>query len=1077
MGAYMPLTAGRDADNSGTRYFWPSPRRRLRLLGCFVVLASGLGAAAGAEQTVDFDRDIRPILSNRCFTCHGPDDGSRVTALRFDTEAGVSAVLSSGGQAIIGGQPEHSEMLARITSDDPVRRMPPSYRGLDKLPQAEIDLLRLWIVQGSPWSTHWSFSPPSRPTPTSVGDNSLSGNPIDALVLAKLRAEGLQPNPRASREALVRRLSLDLTGLPPSLEELDRFLGDESDEAYESLVDRLLASPSYGERMTTPWLDAARYADTNGYQSDGPRDMWAWRDWVVKAFNDNMAFDDFTIAQIAGDLLPNASEQDVIATGFNRNQRTNAEGGIVEEEFLAEYAADRASTTSTVWLGLTIGCARCHDHKYDPLTQKEFYQFYAYFNNVPERGLVYNFGNDGATIQAPTASQRSALAELKEEVRRAEQQLKDVEPTIVDGIKVWAAKLAHSKRPDWESSDGLLAHHSFSKRAVEYANWKSQPEGRPERGPAKIVRTEGKLGTAAELKEGDVVDLGDAAGFSYDDAFTFSFWIYPEQADGAILTRTEDVSRESGYGLYLVGGRLRFEFTLRYTDLSMRVVSNEPLELGRWQHVTLSYSGERPAAAGTTIYVDGQAAPFDVEWDDLKWPIEYNQPLRLGAGGGRPSFVGRLDELRVYDRAVSAADAAILSLDKSLAEIAAMDVNERSASQTAKLRRSYLELAAPREVQFATTTLKMAEQRRDAFEATIPSVMVMAENADRRPAFVLQRGAYDQPGDAVAPGIPQAISSSTANWEQSRLGLARWLVDRSNPLTARVTVNRLWEMLFGIGLVKTTDNFGTQGERPLHRELLDWLAVEFMESGWDVKHIVKTMVTSEAYRRSSATTPELIQSDPENRLLARGPRFRLPAEMIRDQALIVSGLLNGSIGGPPVKPYQPAGLWEEVSGAAYRQDSGDALYRKSLYTYWKRTVPPPSMIAFDAPDRESCEVSRPRTNTPIQALTLMNDVTYLEASRELAQRMMTEGGSEPAARLSFGFRLLTSRFPEPAELEVLSRTRQNYIERYQKDKSAATAYVHAGQTSPNRELDARELAAYMAVASILLNLDETVTRQ
>ena len=1045
-------------------------------LAATVGLAFSAAAQAGAAVTVDFDRDVRPILSERCFTCHGPDDGTRINALRFDLEEAAFERLASGGFAIVRGNPRESVLLDRVTSDDPARRMPPSYMGFDKLPDSEVEVLRSWIEQGAPWAQHWSFVPPTRPQPPPVERADLVRNEIDRFVLRRLEDEGLQPQPEATREALVRRLALDLTGLPPSLEEVDRFLTDTDANAYAKLVDRMLASPRYGERMATPWLDAARYADTNGYQMDGTRDMWRWRDWVVEAFNSNMGFDQFTIEQIAGDLLPNATLDQKIATGFHRNLRTNAEGGIVEEEFLVEYAADRVETTSTVWLGLTVGCARCHDHKYDPLTQKEFYQLFAYFNNVPERGLVYHFGNDGPMIKAPTDEHRSELASLDREVLAAEQRLEELEPSIKEGIAAWARSLAKHRKADWSVSDGLVAHYPFRKARLEYAEWNQRPEDH-EPGARRVDLAEGRQGSAALFEKTQSVDLGDLGGFDYNDPFTFSFWIDPESANGAILTRTLNVEKAQGYGLYLVDGKLRFELTHRYTDLSMRIISEQPLALNRWQHVALTYTAERPSSRGTRFYVDGKPWSFEVEWDDLKWPSSYAFPFRLGAGGGRPSFRGRLDELRIYSRALSAEEVAVLSLDDSLPAIAALPAEERTPAQAKKLRWAYLDTEASKRVRRAVAAVKMARLRHALFDESIPSVMVMTESDKANRAHVLRRGAYDARGEEVAPATPAVLTRPGSGAPKTRLDLARWLVSRENPLTARVAVNRYWEMLFGVGLVKTSEDFGTQGERPLHSELLDWLAVQFMESGWDVKAVLKTIVMSAAYRRSSTVTPELMERDPENRLLARGPRFRLPAEFIRDQALSVSGLLDETRGGPPVKPYQPPGIWNEVSGVVYREDSGSALYRRSLYTYWKRTVPPPSMVAFDAADRESCQMRRPRTNTPIQALTLMNDPTYVEASRKLAERMMHEGGSTTRERLAYGFRLVTSVRPHHSELDVLAKAFEDFRTGFRRERKAAVAYLSVGESQWDTTLDPRELAPYAALASLMLNLDEAVTKQ
>ncbi len=1073
--------------------------RLFRLLGALTALGAMVSPGLAIAATpVDFDRQVRPILSERCFTCHGPDDGARQANLRFDTEEGAFVKLADGGQSILRGDPAASALFQRVSSEDPVRRMPPAYMGRDKLPDQEIEILRQWIAEGAPWSKHWSFVAPRRPELPEVSRADWARNAVDRFVLARLEKEQIEPSAEADRPTLIRRLSLDLTGLPPTPAEVEAFVHDASPSAYEKVVDRLLASPHYGEQMAIWWLDAARYSDTNGYQTDGVRTMWPWRDWVVRAFNRNEPFDQFTIEQIGGDMLPHPTLDQKIATAFNRNNRTTAEGGSVEEEFLAEYAADRVATTSTVWLGLTMGCARCHDHKYDPLKQKEFYQLFAYFDNMPERGLVYNFGNDKPMIAAPNPEQQKKLAELDGAVAKAEAHWRSLDPEIAAGVRQWAAELTQSRKAvDWGLADGLAYYAPLDNETIQYVEPKPKPEDekkdevnprktagdnkpeakqQPKPGPRTVELAEGKFGAAAALGERRYAEAGDVAGFDYNEPFSFSFWIYPESPDGAIFNRMEDAKDPQGLGLFLSGGKLRFELTMRYTDLSMRVVAKQPLEMRRWQHVAVTYTGERPSSSGTRFYVDGEQRDFDVEWDDLKWPIPYSMPFRIGAGGGRPSLDGRLDELRIYNRVLDPSEVGILAEPETVNEIAALDAAKRSARESDKLRRAYLDLAAPEDVRQAIAALDAAREQRKEFAETIPTVMVMEESEDR-PTHLLKRGAYDNPGELVQPGVPAVLPPMRPEWPNNRLGLARWLVDRSNPLTARVMVNRFWQMLFGTGLVKTVDNFGSQGERPSHPELLDWLAVEFMDSGWDMKHILKTMVMSATYRQSSKTRPELLERDPDNRLLARGARFRLPAETIRDQALAASGLLNDKMGGPPVKPYQPPGLWSEVSGGEYERDSGEALYRRSLYTYWRRTIPPPSMIVFDATDRETCTVQRARTDTPLQALTLMNDVTYVEASRKLAERMMTEGGEASGARVAYGFELVTGRKPGPRELAVLSETVEKFLDAYRGDPESAQGLLKEGEAVRNEKLDAGDVAAYTAVASLILNTDEAVTRE
>ena len=1066
-------------------------------------MALAPAAASAKDAAVDFGAEVLPVLSDRCFACHGPDESQRKTKLRFDTEAGAFAELAGGGFAIVRGDPEKSVMLKRITSDDPARRMPPAYLGHDKLPAGEIEKIRRWIEQGAEWRKHWSFIPPRHPERPTVKKPNWSRNAIDPFVLSRLEQEGLEPSPEAGRATLIRRLSLDLTGLPPTPDEVDAFVNDPSHDApsdapsdapYEKVVDRLLASPHYGEKMAGHWLDAARYADTNGYQSDGVRNMWRWRDWVIDAFNHNMAFDQFTIEQIAGDLLPNATRDQIIATGFNRNHRTTAEGGSVEEEFRVEYVADRVETTSTVWLGLTVGCARCHDHKYDPITQKEFYQLFAYFNNVPERGLVYDFGNEHPYIKAPTPEQEAKLAELDKRVARTRRELKALEPNIARSQKAWERWLRNSETPDWTPRDDLALHFKLDGNLREDTGVYRRPKVKSPSEtskPEKVVRismvgetadaspfAKGRIGRAVRFDGKRHVEGGPGFERGLLDPFSFAAWIHPSEPNGAILSKTEPFARGMGHGLYLREGKLFLYVNRRWTDISLRLQTDKALELNRWHHVLVTYDGKRKAK-GVHIYINGQEWAKDVIFDELTVPFATDEPFRIGAGGGEPGFKGLIDDVRVYDRALSAREASVLPLLETVTEIAALPPKKRTPAQALKLRLAFLDRAAPEEAQLARERYRDARRERDLFYESIPTVMVMKESETPRDAFVLRRGAYDAPGEKVTPGVPSILPPLKENWENNRLGLARWLVDPSNPLTARVTVNRFWQNFFGVGLVRTVEDFGTQGERPVHPELLDWLAAEFVESGWDVKGLLKTIVMSTTYRQASKVTPELIEKDPENRLLARGPRYRLPAGTIRDQALAVSGLLVDEIGGPSVRPYQPPGLWVELTSAdaEYQHDEGDKLYRRSLYTYWKRTVAPPAMMTFDASDRETCTVRETRTNTPLQALNLMNDVTYVEASRKLAERMMREGGASPEERIAHGFRLAMARTPLPKENSVLRGVYQRFLDKYVEDPDTAVELLAEGESEYDELLDPAELASYAGIASLILNLDETITKE
>ena len=1039
-------------------------------------LLLSVGAAASLPDQVRFNRDIRPIFSDKCYTCHGPDVSNRKTPLRFDTPEGAQQDLG-GRSAIVPGDLGKSTLIARLTTDDPIRRMPPAYEGHDKLSEREIDLVKRWIEQGAEWQSHWSFIPPERPSLPAVARPNWPVNGIDHFVFGHLEREGLTPSPEAERATLIRRVTLDLTGLPPTPGEVDAFLNDTSPNAYEKVVDRLLQSPRYGERMAVRWLDSARYADTNGYQTDAERYMWRWRDWVIEAFNSNMPFDQFTVDQIAGDMLPDPSLDQLIATGFNRNHRGNGEGGIIDAEYAVEYVVDRVETTSTVWLGLTMGCARCHDHKYDPFTQKEFYKFFAYFNNVPEKGKAFKYGNSPPFIPAPTREQLEQLGGLDGKIVEAQQAFDELRSEVEAAREKWEQSLRRSDFVDWTLNADLVSHHRFDGAIA--GETPGSPDAR-----AKLVDglpqfKKGKVGQASAFDGKSFVDAGDVANYRFEEDFTLSAWIYPTAADGAIVTRTHETPSEiRGYGIYLAGGKVQFNLVTRWLDDCTRVETAQPLALNRWHHVTAIYDGSR-LAKGAVVYVNGKPVKMSVVVDALNAPFGVKAPLRIGAvDGPGPRFQGLIDDVRVYDRALKPDEIAVVATEAPLTKIARIKPTKRTRAQDDKLRLAFLDEYAPTNIRDAWETLSQARQKREEFADSFPTVMVMKEREELRPTHLLVRGAYDAPGETVTPGVPAALPTLPNDLPNDRLGFARWLVSPSNPLTARVTANRFWQSYFGTGIVKTVEDFGSQGEWPLHMELLDWLATEFVASGWDIKGLQKTIVMSATYRQSSKVSPDAVKQDPENRLMARGPRMRLPAEVVRDQALAVSGLLVEELGGPSVKPYQPEGLWQELAGGkGYPQDHGDKLYRRSMYTFWKRAVPPPQMLNFDSAGREACTVRQTRTNTPLQALNLMNDVTFVEAARKLAERMMTEGGNTPRDRIGYGYRLTTAHHLEEKEQEILLGSYHHYRDNYETDRRAALDLVKQGESPRNEALDLAELASYTTVASLILNLDETITKE
>ena len=1018
-----------------------------------------------AARPLEFNRDVRPILSDKCLACHGADAKAKNIPLRLDIEAMAKADLG-GRRAIVPGSPETSELIKRINTDSKARKMPPLFTGHSLTP-AEREILTQWVAAGAPWQKHWSFITPQRPALPEVSAKAWPRNPIDHFILERLDRESLKPAAEASKDRLIRRLTLDLAGIPPTPKEVDAFLADQSANAYDKLVSRLLAHPGYGERMAMRWLDNARYADSNGYQFDGERIMWRWRDYVIESFNKNKPFDQFITEQIAGDLLPNATMEQKMGTGFQRNHRANTELGIVAEEYNVEYVIDRVETNSAVFLGLTFGCARCHNHKYDPLTQKEMYQFYAYFNNVPEMGRAMKYGNSPPLIPTPTRQQQDQLASLVHSIEQTRAAI-GINPSEQHG---WQATLSKSSPDYWLPSVDLKRKLSLE----------DPEETRANAGQVEFVP--GRIGKAVRLNGTTYLDAGfQSANFDMEDRFTIALWVQSDKLpDGTIISRMNDKPRGRGFGLEARNGKIHVHFTSDFDDDAIRMTSAQPvLQAGEWHHVALTYSGSR-MAEGIHVLVDGKPIPLNVEIDNLYRPLnnggkEFPEPLRIGSGGGPTRrFAGKVDEILVWSRALPSEDIALLAAGQSLAQLAA---NPNSPSARRQLRESYLASAAPQVQRDLWQKLNRLEQDREALERSLPTVMVMAENPQRRDTHILIRGEYNKPGEKVEPGLPAFLPPLPANAPNNRLGLAQWMVAKDNPLTARVNINRLWQLIFGIGLVKTIEDFGSQGEYPSHPELLDWLATEFIASKWDLKHMVRLIVSSATYRQDSRSTADLISRDPENRLLSHAPRLRLPAEAIRDQALFTAGLLNSTIGGPSVKPYQPAGLWEEQSmqNMSYRQDHGQDLYRRSLYMYWKRTISPPMMINFDASTRESCVVRESRTNTPLQALNLMNDVTFLEAGRQIGRRMIEEGGKTDDTRIAYGFKLLLSRAPSGKELAILKSSLNYHRDYFATNPGRVDTYLAKGESAHPKQINSTEQAAYMALGSLLLNLDEALTK-
>nr|WP_309689016.1 DUF1553 domain-containing protein [Armatimonas sp.] len=985
------------------------------------------------EDGVTLSRSARRILSESCFACHGPDEKQRKAGLRLDQP----------NRAVIAGDILASALNQRIAkpANDP-QAMPPE-TSHKSLTAAQKLTLRRWIGEGARYEKHWAFIPPVRREP---------GGGIDGFIQARLAQEKLTLSPEADKRTLIRRLTLDLTGLPPTPTDVEAFLKDSTPSAYERVADRLLASPAYGERMALGWLDLARYADTHGYHIDSHRDMYRWRDWVIAAFNQNMPYDQFVTEQLAGDLLPNATRDQKIATGFNRNHPINFEGGAIPEEYLTAYVADRVDTTATAFLGLTMRCAQCHDHKYDPLTQRDYYKLFAYFNNNDEVGLDGTKGNAKPFLRAPYPEQETRLIAL--DTRQAEL---DSKLAAKEAGPIAIPELLTS---DWDSqlAPGLAAHLSFPKE------------------PAGIVSG------ALALNGSQAKDYPGLGEFERDQPFSYGCWVWPEGGSQALFARMDSGLGVRGWDLYLADGQPMAHFISHWPDDALRADSKERLPMGKWSHVFVTYDGTGKLS-GVKIFVNGKPTELTAGADTLKNTIKVNKPLRLGGRDQATGFKGKLDDIRIYSRLVPPHEVALLAETDPLRPVLAQPTEKRTPEQQRTLTRYALRTRDSQYRAFLDAKSSVSAER-DALEKEIPTTMVMQERKEQRPTFLLERGEYNKPKERVEAGIPTLLAPPLlgAGGASTRLDLAKWLVSPENPLTARVAVNRLWQQFFGLGLVKTSENFGVQGEAPSHPELLDGLAVEFRESGWDVKKLVRRIVTSATYKQTSVASPALLHRDPENRLLARAPRLRLPAELVRDQALAVSGLLVPKVGGPSVKPYQPPGLWEEMSfkgdfsAQSYEQDHGEKLYRRSMYTFWKRTVPPPSLQTFDAPEREFCIVRRSATNTPLQALILMNDPTYIEASRKLAEHVLRDALPSAPQRLAYLYRLLLAREPSPAELSLLLTVVNRQSTAFRKSPESARKLLLVGESPTDPSFDPIELAAWATVCSTVMNLDEAITR-
>jgi hypothetical protein len=1039
------------------------------------------GPNASPVRRLQYNRDIRPILAENCFACHGPDSAARKADLRLDRREEAIA-----GGAIVPGKPEQSELIHRIYAADGEGLMPP-VNSKKRLTEEQKALLKRWIAEGAEYQPHWSLIPPQRPPLPVVQDKSWPKNPIDYFILAELEKHGLKPAPEADRRTLARRLALDLTGLPPDPAEVEAFVQDRDPNYYEKYVDKLLASPHWGEHRARYWLDYARYADTHGIHFDNYREIWAYRDWVIEAFNANMPFDQFTIEQLAGDLLPNPTLDQLIATGFQRNNITTNEGGVIPEEYIVLYARDRTETFATVWMGLTLNCAVCHDHKYDPFTMRDFYSLSAFFNNTTQGAMDGNIPDTPPVVPVPRREDRPRYFQLQKEIAAVKQQMEQRRAAVKPEFDKWWQAATPEGVLNRNPLEGLYWHAPLNEGAGTKAAFAVSGQVRHlTLGDGYTWGAGSRGGKALTFRaSGSVATIPDVGDFGRAQPFTVSLWIKVSRRNvtGAVLARMDPSQQHRGWDVWLEGERPGIHIIHNWPDDAIKIVANNPLPYNKWNHLTITYDGTG-RAEGVTISVNGVVVPVSVVTPKKVVQGEIRTPVPLTLNG-RHGGQSRLDnvsveDIRLYTRALQAAEVMQLSRTGIIADVLSKPLAQRTAQEVQEAFTWWLQTfdAPSRQMQ---EQLARLQQEEAAIRARGTVAHVMQERPNSEPmAYILFRGEYDKRRDPVKADVPRVLPPMPPDLPRNRLGLARWLCRPEHPLMARVTVNRFWQEVFGTGLVKTTGDFGVSGELPSHPELLDWLAVEFRESGWDVKKLFRLIVTSATYRQAAILTPEKLEKDRDNRLLSRGPRFRMDAEMIRDYALAASGLLVRKIGGPSVKPYQPDGVWEAVAMIGsntrnYKRDSGENLYRRSMYTFWKRAAPPASMEILNAPNRETCCVRRERTNTPLQALVTLNDVQFVEAARVLAEKALLHNPAEEA-RLDFLARRVLCRPLETREVQVLRESLRDLRSYYAQNPQEAKKLISYGEYKSDSRLDAAELAAWTLIANQLLNLDEVLNK-
>lgn len=1052
-------------------------RKILLLLTTTFAVTSLLKAA---DAPLSFNRDVRPIIADACFHCHGPDSGTRKADLRLDTK---KSFFGGDGvdPVVIPGKPDESPLYDRLITKDPDDIMPPPDAHKDLKPE-QIAIIRRWITDGAAWQPHWSFVKPEKPALPEVSKKDWVVNPIDQFILAGLDKAGLTPAPEADRHALARRVALDLTGLPPTPQEVEAFVADTDPTAYEKLIDGYLKSERWGEHRGRYWLDAARYADTHGIHFDNYREMWLYRDWVIAAFNRNQPFDQFTVEQIGGDLLPNPTESQLIATGFQRCNMTTNEGGTIDEENLALYATDRVQTLGWVYLGLTINCSQCHDHKFDPITMKDHYSLAAFFRNTTQAAKDGNVKDSGPVLVVPTAQDRPRWTALPAEIAAASGKRQERRNAARPEFDAWLAKATPEGLEEDLPRDGLTSHLPLTEGKGNVLAARL-PAGANAKVTGNLTwAAGGKFGAAPVLKNESPIDLGDLGDFARDKPFTLALWLRSPKdgLNGSIIARMDDKAAHRGWDLLQENRNLAFHLIDKWPDNALKVSTTKPaLTPGKWQHVTVTYNGSGKPG-GLKLYLNGVDTPIKASVDKLKPDavIHAATPLRLGRRSDSMFYEdGQVQDVRIFNRLLSLQEADRLYQFPDLNN-ALTAGQKRKPEQIETLFKNYL---ASRDKAWQDLNLAVVklEGERDTIKGRSPVTHIQEEKKNS-PAManILIRGAYDKVGEQVAAAPPAILHPLPKGAPANRLGLAQWLVDPANPLTARVTANRFWQEIFGTGIVATPDDFGIMGAAPSHPELLDWLALTFIESGWDTKALFKTILMSAAYRQAAAATPEKIDRDPANRLLSRGPRYRMDAEMIRDNALAVSGSLSTRMGGPGTKPYQPENIWEVVGlgTARYEQDKGENLYRRTVYNHWKRMAPSPNMELFNATTREVSCVRRDRTNTPMQALVTLNDPQFVESARRLAALAIKEAKGDDERILDLIARRVLSRPLKEAESNIMQSSRLSLYSHYQATPADAAALLTVGEYPAEKDIAPPLLAAWTMVCSQMMNLDETLNK-